>query len=501
MNSNKKIFTKRKTCKKSPPIMGGDKKNYSIFQSILYIPNYFHYWHSQIKDTYKQFLEEKLEYEKRKKIVSIMSFRNKDLHSDYLQTKLSLSERGRSLHLFNQNLEHRDENFKLDLYANDEDTKIISEDAIENLKFFVDTMKTQGVKNEADRIYKSNGTLTKLLYFQIIKKYGSKCIIRLANAYPGFKYPEKVPSSALYNSVQKCLKDNVKIFIIPLTYEIHFNMLIYRVTEGKGGKVLHQIDHFEPHGFTMKSTDEANIVSRKLGLFILNILKEIQASYEKEGITIRIQYNPPDEICPVLHGIQTIHSRSIFHVIGWEGHCVVWSMIFAELILLNPQTPSKLVYRQLLNLLDKNPAELDKLLIGYLSKANENFLVILHNLKVIPDDTKNVFNYVYKLMTGYHQEKKDNEDKDKINLKKLINLDNIVEIYLNKQYKIIDDETDLERRSLTKETKTITKNIATKTKRKRNESSPVKIILDNSSYLKRILDSSIKERSKKKTKL
>jgi hypothetical protein len=217
---------------------------------------------------------------------------------------------------------------------------------------FLHDLREKGQEfSETGIIYNASDLVFLLSYLHLIKTYGSNCFIyNKTDANPSNlgnigiyldienqKFETNSPEVLEHfaNSFIKCIKNDVKIIIIPLTIFFpgidagHANMLVYR-TE------LNQLEHFEPNGELYE--DYSQIVRRYLMPFIDAINKTRQ---REDSSMPNIVYIKPSHHCPESkRGFQQIESMLESIDIEGGGFCIMWSILFAELVLKNPTMPT-----------------------------------------------------------------------------------------------------------------------------------------------------------------
>lgn len=123
--------------------------------------------------------------------------------------------------------------------------------------------------------------------------------------------------------------------------EAHFNVLVYRRKE-------HQIEHFEPHGaIYQKDFDKSDVIWRHLTDYVDALNKTLVDDFGIEPVKLVLSH----QICPVLDGLQVREEqgRSLLKLqkkpmrTEYEpaGFCTIWGLFFIELVLKNPNVPSK----------------------------------------------------------------------------------------------------------------------------------------------------------------
>jgi hypothetical protein len=144
-------------------------------------------------------------------------------------------------------------------------------------------------------------------------------------------------------------------------------MLIYRINTDK----THQIDHFEPHGKICNIGNNNTNLNKKINGLMIHFKQGMETIFD-----VSVTYNPPSEICPNTKGVQSIHRN--METSDWEGFCSIWSLLFAELIILAPEYTSKEIYDSFLvftsKYATKNYVIMDKIIQGYLMTLDERLL-------------------------------------------------------------------------------------------------------------------------------
>jgi hypothetical protein len=214
---------------------------------------------------------------------------------------------------------------------------------------------------------RNNMVLHNLLYLYLIEKYGSNCFVRAQYVKGSYTYDgirlkgnmsnhEKAEEKrgiykqikVILNCIKKIQDTNEEIIVIPLTVEYennaHANMLIYR----KSSSVIEQ---FEPHGATFLGPKKHKItdyIQSKVPVILETIVnkmntinKENNHAYYKNNIT----YIRPYDVCPTGEGFQALENNLVIpsKVRDKEGggFCAIWSIFWAEMVLLNPRVSSE----------------------------------------------------------------------------------------------------------------------------------------------------------------
>ena len=263
------------------------------------------------------------------------------------------------------------QNIELQLPEIDKE-KLINTTNTDKFFTFINKLQEKGKTYEQTGITFNMGTnnfLYQIFTFYLIQKYNIKCLI--LNSINGsnafnlhseiFRFNIKNTRLSNYdfdtvkhmnqnlNKFIKMFKSCIKnmennILIVPISFisgsgadiSSHANLLIYRKTENV-------IEHFEPYGYS----DTHKVIT----LLIEDIVPLISPT---------IKYISPEELCPSGEGLQTIESElhlptSINNKEGNDAFCTLWSLFFAELVLINPSLNSVEISNQLFEWLDSDP--------------------------------------------------------------------------------------------------------------------------------------------------
>ena len=269
-----------------------------------------------------------------------------------------------------------------------------------SLKSFLSKLEEMG-KESVGKYYTASWLFTNLLFTGLLLKYGNRCFWEQDLAGEGFK-SDGFPLSnikVIYNDValnnnvaftpiknksyqkifgehlRKCISREEDIILIPLSLvaynktEVgknmqytpaatsHANMLVIRPKMGI-------VERFEPQGGT---TSIGSIVYSAENN-VNTVLKEF---FEKDMQPYigKLKYVPPIDICPSI-GFQSIESKTKLvakdiYKSNIGGFCAMWSLFFAELVLMNPDKPSKELVEEALDIAKSEPDYLFKVISGY----------------------------------------------------------------------------------------------------------------------------------------
>jgi hypothetical protein len=213
-----------------------------------------------------------------------------------------------------------------------------------------------------------------IFYLYLFRKYNINCISTRDDTLENyFLYYINVLNLDLTNSqvvminkIAECINDGNELLIIPMvitdesTCGGHANVLIYR-------KKYNQVEHFEPHGKEFMNQSSAVQLAYQDGVRIhLNhFVREIN-KLVKNSITLL----PSRDLCPNIRGLQYLEEMiPIKAFIEENGYCALWSMIYTELCLRNPDLTGREVlekiYDKLNNQKDGGSEYLRKVARGY----------------------------------------------------------------------------------------------------------------------------------------
>ena len=177
-----------------------------------------------------------------------------------------------------------------------------------------------------------------------------------------------------------CIKNMRPVIIIPLLLQFadgthHANMLIYRQDSNT-------IEHFEPHGsFLDLRPDYGDKVTRILQLLIdkINEINNTPKSRFFHVVPSNIRLMPSNEVCIRGRGLQAIQSQLASFSIEGAGYCQMWSLLFAEMALLNPTMTSTEILEYIYGLLARKdgPVFLSNIIRGYVSMLGDEISLYL----------------------------------------------------------------------------------------------------------------------------
>jgi hypothetical protein len=177
-----------------------------------------------------------------------------------------------------------------------------------------------------------------------------------------------------------CIKNMKPVIFIPLLLNFtdgtpHANMLIYR-------KDLNIIEHFEPHGAFFDSKEDyggkINIILQFV-IYKINEINNTPTSRFYNVLSSNIHLITSDKICLRSGGLQSIQSLLASFSIEGAGYCQMWSLLFAELALLNPTISSIEILENIYGLLETQdgPLFLSNIIRGYVSMLGDEISVYL----------------------------------------------------------------------------------------------------------------------------
>ena len=240
----------------------------------------------------------------------------------------------------------------------------------------------ESLTSKLDKVYHYNGSIkvANILFYNLLYKYRSKCFVtplKEKNLIPptlsGINIKDLLglyidPSEAFNNvfppdyieylglKLKKCTNKSNDLILFPLLIFAkassigHSNMIIYKPEENK-------VYRFEPHGSSFSKVRFDEVINN-----YLKKLFEVKLTHYIGNVT----YVEPIGICPSIHGLQHFEGTiSKDTEIEGNGYCMMWSLLFAEMVLLNPKKPLISILNELLTITNRDPEQLRKLIRGY----------------------------------------------------------------------------------------------------------------------------------------
>ena len=289
-----------------------------------------------------------------------------------------------------------------------EEKESVSRDTEVTIGSILESYNERGQQFAAEGIHYSAITLlTSISNLYLIKKYNTNCFMYGNKGqdenfiYGGFVFKfaigqldlpiERIVPDMLAQINSKnllfqidnflnCIKNGNPVIIIPLLLEFadgthHANMLIYR-------RDLNTIEHFEPHGaFLDLRPDYGNKITTILQLLIdkINEINATPTSRFYNTLPSNIRLLPSNEVCIRGRGLQAIQSQLASFSIEGPGYCQMWSLLFAEMALLNPTMSSTEILDYVYTLLERQdgPVFLSNIIRGYVSMLGDEISLYL----------------------------------------------------------------------------------------------------------------------------
>jgi len=289
---------------------------------------------------------------------------------------------------------------------------------VKDLKTFLEDLKTEGEKGLD--YYPANGIFGDIVFAGILSKYGNKCFWErdiategksVGDAWTNIKViftEEKMNDNKMLTSIftpsfieqfgkhiEGCMERGEEIIAIPLTlygYTVikekntnalggytpnkqtydryvgntssHANMLIFRPKRGI-------VERFEPHG---SKSGLAEKIDAKSEIVINKVLKRFWEKEMKKYVG-KVRFVPPIDICPTKYP-QTAGFQSLASMLGkdiygdkYMGFCLMWSLFFVEVILMNPDKTTDEVITETLAISKEDPDYLLQVIKGYVRMA------------------------------------------------------------------------------------------------------------------------------------
>ena len=165
-----------------------------------------------------------------------------------------------------------------------------------------------------------------------------------------------------------CLKNNNPVIIIPLSLHFlsgghHANMLFFKRRD-------ETLEHFEPHGQSLSRNPRNGEIITRILQTLVDKINEVKKKpvYSIPGLG-DIRLVPSHQVCVRASGLQSVQEELKGFGIERGQYCQMWSFLFAELALLNPDTSSKNILDEIFRLLDTKygPQFLSNVIRGYVS--------------------------------------------------------------------------------------------------------------------------------------
>ena len=225
-------------------------------------------------------------------------------------------------------------------------------------------------------VYQTDSGLSWFAYLAVLKKFKVECYPIYTDYFNNLILGIRIHIETFYSSafdstnnifnddysigslgseLKKCVKRKIEVIPIFLGIDYdtekekkaHANILIYRPFE----KI---VERFEPHGSSTRMS--LSNVSEKVDGQVKKVFKRL------EDYIGDVKYVPPNEICPVVKGFQSIESQ--LKKID-SGFCLMWSLFFMEMVLYNPTKTSSEIIDDILKLSQSDPQYMTDVIRGY----------------------------------------------------------------------------------------------------------------------------------------
>ncbi len=308
-----------------------------------------------------------------------------------------------------------------------EERETISRDTQVAIADILESYNKKGAEFESKGIeFAPTTILTGISNLYLNKKYGINCFMYGINSRIGefiqggfiiHFLSEEIPDISdsflsefiAKNLIQiqnflKCVKkkDN-PVIIIPLGLIFprgghHANMLIYK-------RNLNTVEHFEPHGPSFSLDPSYGYKIQKILQSLVDKINEINNTPSRDffhSLPHDITLVPSNDVCIRDRGLQAIQQElELFHIERGQ-YCQMWSLLFAELTLLNPTISSRDILNQIFRLLDTKdgPRFLSNVIRGYVSMLGEGISIYLSEY-VNNEFTIENMSYIFTLFLPY----------------------------------------------------------------------------------------------------
>lgn len=271
----------------------------------------------------------------------------------------------------------------------------------------IDEMLTTLIKRGNEPIkhkYRGFHFFQEIYLLYLMKKYNAKCYTMSLNVIKNIEFPLDIELKLIKNKrptkiqlnhfIEKtyhCIVNKDMPFVIIPLYILdeefnssHYNVLIYR-------RKQHQFEHFEPHGkYYISDYNKSEKIANTIQIYVDALNKVLVAKANIDPV----KFIKSEQICPLPQGIQSLEEtgRLIMkfktkqrnppefrHEYEPEGYCTIWGLFFIELVLKNPDIPSDILVR---SVIDKTSSiELINIARGYMdivcNKLQEYYSILL----------------------------------------------------------------------------------------------------------------------------
>ena len=327
------------------------------------------------------------------------------------------------------------------------------EDLNKKIRERLEELKKKGLNKIVD--YSSSSTSSLLFQLAFIKKHKYDCIMSFPSSKGGDisslqlylprkgrvtkKWDKTVPSEAakiVYDKIIKCLENDSKVIIIPLSLRLsptsgHANLLIYK-------PVINTIYRFEPHGEALH-TERGQKQDDDINDLLKNIFED--KIFDK----IKIKYVPPSETCPIIpesirRGFQGMENQYLYSLSGQEqrslekkesgGFCQAWGFFLADLFMINPKNTIQELYSIAHKELKNDPKTFREVIRGFILDVEDELLKFVKEFKLgkrtrdIEDKLKLYYEQEIKKLVEEQKEKAKERHQQKLKeLKKQFEID------------------------------------------------------------------------------
>ena len=256
-----------------------------------------------------------------------------------------------------------------------------------------DLEEFQKIGKDTETRFENDNLVIVFTYFAILKKFKSECPIFYGPStakMPGLVVNGNREKTRILNDpkelrsfrdlLKKCSKRKndaipILLFIQDDNLEFgHTNMLIYR----PGQNI---VERFEPHGAKMKT--KIKYIDDSVNEQLTEIFREFEV---RPFFYPKINYVPPNEICPFVKGFQAI--ESMLETID-SGYCSMWSMFLMEMVLYNPNVTTSKIIKDIMEISKGQPEYLKNVIRGYVA-GTENLIS-----DTLEEMDKGGFSYAY----------------------------------------------------------------------------------------------------------
>jgi len=238
--------------------------------------------------------------------------------------------------------------------------------------------------------YEPDWLISEIAFVNLMKKYGGNCIpagietriglhLNFLNKDPGFYLSSASFIKKFGESLKDCIQRGVSAICIPLGLVYpddpndkmsggagHANMLVYRPFQ-------RIVERFDPNGSQLPGSRTTN---RGINELLIQLFEKNLTPWIGE-----VSFRDPAETCPMTFGFQHLegHLEGIAEREG-GGFCAMWSIFFVEMVILNPDKPTRDILAEVLDITKRDKHYLKSVIRGYVLDVEKGLDCLLKML-------------------------------------------------------------------------------------------------------------------------